>query len=257
MNKLVVPNGGMYLEGDDLRFWDDGIREAIGGMFSLFSDDGYLVISGLEISNDGNTITVTEGFVLYDNEILYSPEFTFPEDNVFSVYQIALNVSYDPSGLEVFVDSASRDTYEIRQAEITKLPNGSATYTIGSLPRLADKLSEISFDNTIETNINSFELIGDWEIASGSVFKRIKQGNRIYLEGLVSGGASGSVIYNLPSGYRPTHVSEFIVPIAVEPFFAKVVISNTNGSIAVLSNVSFDLSPGENLSLDGITFLTS
>jgi len=117
MNKLLTPNGGMPLHGDDLQWIQDGTKEAIKGLFHIFSSPatGNLILSGCAlIDNGGGNYTITEGYVLIAYEVCHVPNHSFDTADLTDS-SIKLSVTYDASGLDVFADAVSRDTYEIRK----------------------------------------------------------------------------------------------------------------------------------------------
>lgn len=117
MNRLKTnQSGGFPFVLDDLRFLDNAYRQAFTNIaYAISLSD--CILWGCDLSDDGTDITVTEGAVWLNGEILHVPEQTItyvPGHNYF----LRLSASYDPNGLKTFADSNLYDTYELRVAEL-------------------------------------------------------------------------------------------------------------------------------------------
>lgn len=150
MNKLnTADNGGMPFEEDDIRWWDAGYRDAFKGLISFL--DLNVGLSGLTKTIDGsNMLTVSEGYVALDGEILHVPATTTPIDlTALPFVYLELGVSYDATGLELFEDNTQKDTYEIRKGVV----NGYASAQAGLV-----SLDTLLGSNSAKTIINNFIL---------------------------------------------------------------------------------------------------
>ena len=131
MNKLNTnDNGGMPFEEDDIRWWDDAYREGFKGIASFLGN--HVLLSGLVSSLDitGTKLSVTEGFIVLNGEILKVPATTAPIDiSAFPYVYVELDVSYDPTGLEAFENGSQFDTYEVRVGKV----NGYAAAQAGAV----------------------------------------------------------------------------------------------------------------------------
>jgi hypothetical protein len=123
MNKLITTNnGGMPFELDDLRFQDEGYREAFKGLLSALGgkalNDGY-ILSGVVATDTGSNFTTTEGWVAFNGEIWYIPGKTLPYLATGFKYVFEEDNTFDATGNESFEDGSVNDTYQIRRAKLT------------------------------------------------------------------------------------------------------------------------------------------
>lgn len=269
MNKLIIPNGGMPLEGDDFRWFQDGYAEAFKGVFSEIARrvstsvlgqgqvgffihpnyEGNFVITGCEVTSIGSgNVSVAEGFVFIDGEVLYFPAVaSMPEAAPGFGYAFRLVVTYDPAGLEVFQTGGSFDTYEIRRAEIYTL---SASPTVPSARdfRLVDLLSYGDVNNPLRDLDGETSLSNGWVDATPIIVRKIN--GRVYMEGELTPGTWAQPGLTLSSGFRPSRPLRQMVPWGNDGI-ALVIIGN-NGWITprqIITPTAFN-----NLDLSQINF---
>lgn len=260
MNRLLTPNGGMPLHGDDLQFIQDAYKECFGGIVSAFSNaSGNLILSGMEITVLNNTLSLTAGFVSIGNDIYYFPNQALTPVSTFSplddVY-IVLDVAYDPDGNDEFADLVSRDTHQVRRAKIIK--------SIGSAPLLgitldgARRMKDAINDYVEIPNISeSIHVNGGIYYNGFGAYVEAKKNKRfdvVTLSGRITGGeTNGNGAIKLPGGFRPS--MELAIPVAmnVAPFIATAYIQ-PNGDIYFLSFPSVALGADEYICLNSIRF---
>lgn len=123
MNKLInTQNGGFDFKSDDLRWMQNSFIEAIKGLASPYqtSNTELVILSGCEITSSGapNFDTIlTSGFLLYNGEIYYHASQTMSTPNPQFWYW-TFQTTYDPSGLKVFKDQQSHDTYQVNRVTL-------------------------------------------------------------------------------------------------------------------------------------------
>lgn len=141
MNKLLIPNGGMPLEGDDFRWEQSAVRDAFKGMLHYFASpyNGNIVLSGCQISLVSGNAVVTEGYVCINYEVCYVAAQSVAVSGL-ATSSLKIVETYDASGLEVFADSVSRDTYAIRRAVVSDTLAGSNEIVLSAPVYLADIL---------------------------------------------------------------------------------------------------------------------
>lgn len=202
MNRLLIPNGGMPFEGDDLLWLQSGLRGGISNLVSAIYGDEDIIISGVELNQNGSDIDYTEGYVVVNGEILHLPAGTAvgaaqePE----RAYIVA-DLSYDMDGTDVFADGQTKDTYEIRKAGLGD--------PFGSPPAGA-----IGFDNIdprryyevyqVPNNL----LQGTWE---GIDLEFVKKGKHVTMRGMIEQGETiQDFISGIPPRFRPKQDSMFV-----------------------------------------------
>lgn len=175
MDKLIVPDGGMPLEGDDIRWMYTGVEDAFKAlMFGLGPSSGNFIISGCTVSLAGVTASITEGYVMLNWEVCYCPAHSATVTNL-STSSLKVEETYDVSGSEVFADSITRDTYAKRRAKISEGLNSGVEIVLANGIRI--------YYSAEITDYNS-----DWEAFSGIECIVGKQGNVGFIRGKFTGG---------------------------------------------------------------------
>lgn len=153
MNKLkTTQNGGFPFVLDDLKWMDDSYREGIAGILSAFelNPNDTIILSGCVKTSSGTTVTVTEGFLFLNREILYFPGGNLTLNHPASVY-FDLDVAYDSSGNKLFEDATTNQTYEVRRAKLVTGPPIAYPKTIYEV--MSSKLVKTDLWNTNDSNV--------------------------------------------------------------------------------------------------------
>lgn len=188
MNKLnTINNGGHPIELDDLRWMDSAYRNAFLGLLSGFGilPNETFILSGCNKTTSGSTITVTEGYICLEGEILYMPEQTYPVPTGSDVDYFELDVTYDPLGNETFEDTTTHDTYEIRQAKISVGTPASGTITLLSNVKtifevIKDNIPAIH-QSTIDNDQQDFLIQSNTNNITGLVYQLAIQATELLL----------------------------------------------------------------------------
>jgi len=208
MNKLIIPNGGMALHGDDFRFIDAANRDAFKGILFEFLKpyDGNVVLGGCDFSVSGNVITITEGYIAIDYEVCYFPggNFNVPPGNpATGVY--SLDTTFDPAGSEVFANATTQDTYQIRRAKFT-VATTSGSFLDAPGVRLSSAIYAALSGFIASTQ--SFVMQSSWAKATGLNAPFLYKQNRFV--SLVGDFTPGTIVENaatlitvLPAAFRP------------------------------------------------------
>lgn len=202
MNRLLIPNGGMPFEGDDLLWMQNGIREGIANILTAMYGNEDIIVSGVSLNQNGTDIHYTEGYVVIDGELLYLPAGTAsgvaqePE----RAY-IVPDISYDMDGADVFADGQTKDTYEIRKA---KLGDPLASPPAGAID--FSNIDQRRYHEVYEVP-NSL-LQGTWE---GTDLKFVKVGKHVSMRGIIEQGETvQDFISGIPTRFRPKYDSMFV-----------------------------------------------
>jgi hypothetical protein len=198
MNKLKIPNGGMPLHGDDFEWLQAASKDAIKGMVHAFAVpfSGNMILSGCEVAGSA----VAPGYVLIDYEVCYYPGGTLPT-SINDGPKFVLSVTYDAAGADVFADSVTRDTYEVRRAVVVDNFTG---IDVSSGPRLDQRIWVMV--ESFNTNALVTQFHNGWS-ATGQMFVQLIGGGMKCLYGQLSTGAKSDTaatkILTIPAEYRP------------------------------------------------------
>jgi len=212
MNKLLIPNGGMPFTGDDLLWMQSGLTEGFLAMMSmmsrasLFNDDS-LILVGVNFTLSGTDLIYSAGYVALAGEIYYVPAGTavgaVENDAVKSTFAIVPKITYDPTGSDIFADSVTKDTYEVRQAAIEDYG--------GSLPAGGIRLDlhhSYRYRSTYAPQPGEYE--NSW-VNSTDSFVLHKIDNVIYFKGGITGGTTNLRVCVLPEHFRPITTKSFVL----------------------------------------------
>lgn len=247
-------NGKMPLELDDIRWEQDAVRDAFYGLISAFGIDPIdsFKLSGCDVTISGSTYNCTEGYICLNGEVLKVDAHSISFNPVTQQGAFKLDVSYDPAGLEVFEDSSSHETYEVRKGKLEAItivvPNTTRmlynAQTIYEVVVTKIKALDGAWMNIGSGGQPAFE--AGWSNAGGAYevvsYKKDAFGN-VFLKGVATSVTPIGTIFSLPAGYRPAFVRYYAcllgaatVNIAVE----------TDGSVHVvgISNIETEIDLG-------------
>lgn len=239
MDKLIIPNGGMPLDGDDIRWMYTGLQDAYKALlFGVGPSNGNFIIAGCTVSLVGTTASITEGFVMLNWEVCYCPAHSATVTNL-STSSLKIDETYDVTGSEVFADSITRDTYAKRRAKITEGLNSGVEIVLINATRIYYS-AEITDYNT------------DWEAFAGVDCIICKQGNLGFIRGKFTGGTLSTYEstggFGIPGWATPAEEVDVIglvdgtdpTPVRISPT-SQVYFSGSGTPSFVLLNVVYPL----------------
>ncbi len=267
MNRLKVKDGsgnillgGMPIDLADFDWMDTSVRGALEGFFTAFGNS--FILSGLSINHVAGTHTA--GWIVLNGEVLPVDAGSIPSLAPGEILHWALDVSYDPGGLEQFESGVTHDTYEVRKAVLT-----ASTPSGGELPVTAPSLMQY-IAKYVELN-GSFALRRQepWILVGGGgpIFENgwanysspfgplrfIKDTlGFVVITGAVTGGtpSSATPIFTLPDGYRPEYQEAFIIPsdsitVVNGDAFRRIIVY-PDGKVSVTAAAAADYTGGNN-----------
>ena len=213
MKRLIIPPGGMPFEGDDLKYIQDSFFQGFKFLLQAISpdpDEISFILQGVELNNDGTTITLTPGIVVINYEMLEFPGASFPASDIDSK-AIVIDESYDPAGNEIFADNVSKDTYFIRKAKLGTSTGVREEITLTDSHQfvyLGEKIMKLP-------HLSGRYQLNTEDYVSGELIA-YKQANIVILQGKLSsstGSFNGEIIPTLPDHLRPAHQILSLIPI--------------------------------------------
>ena len=267
MNRLLTPNGGMPLQLDDLRFLQDAYREGFKGLLHEFAkaQNGNIILSGCEVTDNGATRSLSEGFIMLDFEVLYVP----PVAGIVlaaNTIVLGLDVSYDPAGLDIFFDNASRDTYEVRRAKVETGAPPVLSVAVSNLNRLSYIMPQVMKDSLVlpdSVGIKYTFVAADFgtDVSPNASYPpyAIKKNGLVVLGGLVDvapaflAGANQSVV-TLPIEFRKPTANQFadVFLCAYDDIVFRMGLSSSQ--IRYITKIGTGSGTGAGLSLAGIVY---
>lgn len=223
------PTGQQPFTAPMNKFIQDAYTEAID---SIARNKGYnqtnlYVLYGCVNSTPGGTTyTISAGAVYYAGEIYLVPAVTLTVTTGVPVGK--LSTTYPSS--TIYEDNTSH--YDMGDRKIAISEGTSGTGITGN--------SNSDFSNWINEQWNSVGGTGqpafqnswnNYSSGTHAVARFRKEGaNTVVLSGLVSGGATGTVVFTLPVGFRPTKI--MIFPLGGDSTSGYVLV-DANGTVSI------------------------
>lgn len=198
MNKLLTNlTGKMPFFLDDLGFIDTAVRDAFYGIMSAFGVDitDSFKLSGCVVSVNGSTYQCSAGYISYQGEIFQVDAHS--HTNVSGTVGFVPVITYDPFGNKLFLDSVSKDTWQIRKAKLDDISQG-----VDAMPYNADYI-----DDKIVSKLRAYSTTYS-TISNTRVQYRKDFLNVVTLQGMMIPTDTPT----LPTGYRPSSNVTIEVP---------------------------------------------
>ena len=215
MNKLKTSNtGGMPFELDDIRWEQDAISDVLKGILDTFKPAGAsgFILNGCTVTAVIDRYKCTAGYVYFNNEVFKVDYHEVLYGSLGCHYVFAIDISYDSTGHETFLNNSSYDTYEIRKAKL--IVNTDVPFTAGNFTQHdALSLQDNAWHFVGETNEPAFW--SNWDNSNNSQkvsFKKDLFGN-VFLRGLceIAQVSAINTIFQLPVGFRPAQSITFFL----------------------------------------------
>lgn len=192
MNRLLTPNGGMPLHGDDLQWIQDSVIESLEAIVFPYSNanSGNIIISGCEVILSGGNLNVSEGFAMIGGEVCYCPAQALVVGSTLANVSLKVEETYNPAGNDVFADAISRDTYAIRRAIASESLSGGNEIVLANAPRYISSEQVTTYQN-------------GWSAFGTNPLRISKHGDIVHLSGQCAAGQTANSIFTVPEIYRP------------------------------------------------------
>lgn len=239
MNKLIIPNGGMPLFGDDFNFLDDAQRDALKGVLYELAlpYDGNLILGGCELTTSGPTTTISAGYVLIDWEVCYFPGTSF-SSVLDPTGSFSLDTSWDSDGLKTFANGASLNTYQIRRAVFNQGAISGGFNEIPGIQSVSSSLYERL--KILISSSQSIIVFNGWlkEVANQPTLH--KHFRHVTLNGGFQVGDIDSLTFTkiaqLPINYRPaTRFKSIVAAVGVGVYGSMMLEFFTNGEVYAIA----------------------
>jgi hypothetical protein len=247
MNKLINTfNKGFSLYNDDVRFLQEALTEAIKALASPFDNGEIIILSGCVRTTSLGTASITEGYVLKDNEIFKVPATSYSTIGPAFPEMFFLSETYNSSGLKISDDGLdSNDSWLIRQYTVatgaSALPNQRFNSTKRFFDVLKEKLPQSDWQ-TFKTFTDTEFLTGDYEsdISLGIDGITVLRGKMMFND-----VSPGDVVATIPDGFRPTQAIERSVS-----YYAESAVQTLIVRISTAGQVTFTNSPTYSIVFD-------
>lgn len=220
--------GGQPVFLDDIEWQLSGITQALSGLVSAVVPSGMVaILSGCSRSVTASTVTIGQGYVLFNGEVCRVPAHSFPDGSAVEYW--TETIVFDPSGTSNY--NTPGLTHDVYAERIVKV-KGAAVLPAGAIPYAGTK--------ALSQYIHEALPLDDWHLfknlvvgASGVIpgtyqlFAKKDLSGFVHLRGTmyfedIGTGAVNHTVATLPVGYRPPVSQTFAVSAIKTPATAEV-----------------------------------
>lgn len=207
MDKIIVQEGGMPLKIQDIGFIQDITKQAFKAVVDALHQGSSFILSGLIMTDNGTTITVSEGFYYDGDEIFYVQQgsWTKVEGN-----KVILTRHDTTSENRVFFNSNSYDCYSHRRYILGYEPTiPEVSHDFDNIVRLSelmkiDWLTEIKSKCPYDTtNSVLFESGFTGSGSYNAVVVSKNQFGEVNIHASFNATSPDGLLFILPEPYRP------------------------------------------------------
>lgn len=246
---IVDPGVQQPFIGPSLAFLQDATKEAISNVIigmigSTYSSSQVYILFGcvrtgaLDGAGSG-AAAVTAGAVFFNGEVYTVPAFSTANISGQTLYSDVVTTNPSPDPVK-FSDGTLKNVHDVRQWVISQAASGSNAVStwINSTWHTIGASGEPAFQNS-------------WTLNTNPVKFKIDAAGFVCMEGIATGGNTGTTVFTLPVGYRPSASKRF-APASFGGSSADVTISiSTSGNVTI----SYSSTPGtESIFLDCVRF---
>lgn len=262
MNKLLFPNGGLPLYGNDFDFMQSSVHDGINAVLRPFAETagGNMIVSGLDFTLVGSNYHISDGWVMLNYELLRfvggDTGITDPidlQDNV--VIELYVYQDSSPNATRTMASGATENVWQRRQARIAVL-GGLPALTVSDPVRLEYIIAN-AVDGISDVFVPMLDFENSWTGAGLFPNRIIRRGKTVILRGLLTVGTIDSITYTkvfqIQEGFRPKVRQYFICAMpntsiglvdilpTGEVFVIGVIISTTSPpALMDVSNIRFE-----------------
>ena len=262
MNKILTtsisdPSIGQPLTGKSLEFLQNANKESIAGLCEAmigynYSTSVYYVISGLY---PYGTNQFKEGYVYYNGELFYSAGKV--TTTAFSnIPVLTLTITNDATADPLtFTDNVSRNVHNVRRMVLSDAVSGTGTVDLANCVYVYTKWNYVGAGGFVSPFLSMPSFQNSWANEPSGIyfnlaFKKDSQGF-VSLRGRIDSGSSGTTVFTLPAGYRPTFAH-------VQNIYASDLTHVASLTVTSGGAVGVSYSAGTtSVFLDGVRFSTS
>jgi hypothetical protein len=203
MNKIKLFTGGYPIGNDEFDFLQSANLEAFKGLLSSLTPDGYLILSGMEITlisstPQGDVYEVSEGWMSYGYEVIYCP-FQSVAVSQGAYLEALIETQYPASGTVTFLDNKTRQIHEVRTILVQEYSQNGVD--LSNVNRVNQSIESILATRLNQQSVSTLQ-------GTAVNLKATRQGNIVKLQGAIQVNANISnftLVASLPTGWRPPH----------------------------------------------------
>lgn len=206
MNKLLFPNGGTPLYGDDFIFLDSAQRDSFKGILFEVAKayGGNLILGGCELTVTGPNFTVAEGYLMINYEICHFAGGTYSVSGGATGH-FTLATSFDAGGLKNMANSGTQNTWEVRRCNFTPYSLTGGVLDYPELRRTSDAIDNLLQQKVVSST--TFTMLNLWAKSVSEPPVLYRNLRTVYIQGELIPGTlttnSWTKITVIPQGFRP------------------------------------------------------
>lgn len=242
MKRLIFPNGGVFLQADDLRYQAEGYTDAINAILHRFtvSENGNCILYGVEPTFNANgSVTWSEGYFTVSYELRYFAGYIDLDPSTSTLGFVSENIP-DLLGLELLADNTQGDTYEMRHVIMVDVSTNPPNQ-IFDAQRIEDLMLKVLCDIKISGAVQSANLTNGWLGVLNLQPKYSKRLKQVTLEGAIVDGTidvnNYTKAFTLPVGFRPLVGQLRMLPTSIGQFVYCQIQNNGDVLIKDVNNI--------------------
>ncbi|MCF8218692.1 MAG: hypothetical protein K9J21_06890 [Bacteroidales bacterium] len=238
MDKLRTNfTGGLPAVQEIFKFMQDANLASFESIVKAlnYSDPGF-ILYGCDYTDNGTNFTINSGAIVLNGEVLLVDSHNVSKTTNYR-YTWCVEETDDPDGAMQFYDGSTNSVFAKRRGKVQAWLAPIGTYMdLGSEPRMTDLINDFLPSNLVQASVPdwySLSYANGWDSYANSshvqaLYTKLFNGI-VHLEGYVSpGSATGAIVAQLPTGYRPASYVRFVTP-----EYGKLVSIDKSGNISI------------------------
>lgn len=243
MDRLLTPNGGLPILGNDFGFIQDAQSVGTNAILRPFYDlsQGGMVINGCKLSLVSGSYHISNGWVMIQGEML---EFTGGDTGITDPADLLDGVvieryvyeSNTPPSSRTMVDNTTKTVWQYRRARLATGSAGVPTFTVSDNIRL-EYLIAVATQGVTDVSVPMLDFENNWGVPQNVFQPRIyKRGKTVFLKGLLQVGSIASNtfthIFTIQNEFRPAFRRYYMCPMPNTDW--GIIDVQTNGDVYII-----------------------
>jgi hypothetical protein len=263
MNKLLFPNGGVPLYGDDFNYMQESLREGITASLRPYAvlTGGKMIVFGCDMSLSPLTGTLhfTAGVVMIDYQLYSFVGGDSGYDTDADIIEVEAHIYDDPNlnATRTLANGNAANIWQKREARFKQITTNTNTLFIGrNENRLAYLVAKL-IEGAADVDVILTQFLNNWGGGNLISPKATRRGNTVILTGLLAVGTIVAIsltkVFSLQENFRPKIRQYFVCAmpnsaialVDILPngdFFVKYLLENPQDPPVLLdiSNIRFE-----------------
>jgi hypothetical protein len=261
MDKMLTPNGGLPILGNDFAYMQDAQSAGTNAILRVFSDlsQGGMVVNGCKFSLVGSTYHISNGWVMMEftgGDTGITDPADLQDGVVIERYIYEENTA--PSS-RTMADNSTKTVWQRRRARLVTGAVGVPTFTVTDSIRL-EYLMALATQVITHVSVPMLDFENNWGVPQNTFQPRIiKRGKMCFFKGLLATGSMSSTsytqIFTIQQDFRPAYRRYYICAMPNKDW--GIVDIQTDGTVYVIVPNFDSQNPPALLDVSSISYETA